>query len=62
MTYEQAVREFKSSHAKGKYDYWTAQLEWSIYTDGLCKDGIITQKQYETWSTPFIYGKHVTFK
>jgi len=23
------------------------------YTDGLCKDGIITTYQYENWSNPF---------
>lgn len=26
---------------------------WNDYTDMLCKSGIITQKQYETWTNPF---------
>lgn len=59
MTYRQAVREFKETHKHlwaNHVDYWTAQLAWSAYVDGLCKDGVITQKQYDTWATPFPYG------
>ena len=26
---------------------------WNNYTDSLCKDGLITERQYETWSNPF---------
>lgn len=26
---------------------------WSYFTDSLCKDGMITQKQYDNWSNPF---------
>jgi len=26
---------------------------WSDFTDGLCKDGLITQKQYDNWSNPY---------
>ena len=60
MTYEQAVREYKEFYAElydQKADYWTAQLAWSCFVDCLCKDGIITQKQWANWSTPFPYGK-----
>lgn len=60
MTKEQAVKEFKLSHISlyiNRVDYWTAQEEWSFYTDSLCKNGIITQKQWNTWTTPFPYGK-----
>ena len=32
----------------------TAKREmWNNYTDALCKDGLITQKQYENWGQPF---------
>ena len=62
MTKEQAWKEFKQSHSKGTFDYWAAQLDWACYTDGLCRDGKITMKQYETWATPFKYGKKVRFK
>lgn len=60
MTKEQAIRDFKREYADlyiKKVDYWTAQLAWSIYVDGLCKDGQITQRQCDNWSTPFPYGK-----
>lgn len=30
-----------------KDDYCKVQLEWSYFIDSLCKDGIITQRQYE---------------
>ncbi len=30
-----------------KDDYCRVQLAWSIFTDGLCRDGTITQAQYE---------------
>ena len=62
MTYEQAVKTFKKEF-RGLYekqvDYWTAEQVWSAWTDCLCKDGEITQRQYERWSTPFKYGKHL---
>jgi len=29
------------------------RLEWGTYTDSLCRDGLITMKQYETWVNPF---------
>ena len=63
MTYRQAVKIFKTEVAKELFDnhvdYWTGQLAWSTWVDGLCKDGTITNKQYENWATPFKYGKHL---
>ena len=29
------------------------KTEWNDYTDALCKDGLITEKQYENWGQPF---------
>ena len=29
------------------------RTEWNDYTDALCKDGLITSKQFETWDQPF---------
>ena len=26
---------------------------WNNFTDSLCKDGLITERQYETWANPF---------
>ena len=37
----------KDYHRAKRKDYFKVQLEWSIYIDNLCKDGIITQEQYE---------------
>lgn len=35
----------------------TAKREaWNNYTDSLCKDGMITKRQYDTWSNPFQKG------
>ena len=65
MTYREAVREFREAYHslwERQVDYWTAQLTWSEYVDGLCKDGQITQKQYDTWETPFTYGKHLNVR
>lgn len=60
MTKAAAVKEFQSQYIGlyiNKSDYWTAQLAWSEYTDHLCKSGLITQKQYDRWATPFPEGK-----
>lgn len=59
MTYKDAVKEFKLSLHDGDYDYWTIQEMWAAYTDSMCKAGEITQKQWNTWETPFKYGKRI---
>lgn len=59
MTYKDAVKEFKSHLENGEYDYWTMQLMWSGYVDSLCRDGIVTLRQFNNWATPFEYGKRV---
>ena len=59
MRYADAVRNFKRELKVGEYDYWTVYEMWSSYTDYLCKDGQITDKQYNSWSTPFEYGKTI---
>ena len=51
MTYKQAVKDFIKM-CNPFNDYWAMQLAWSIYTDGLCKDRMITQKQFQNWLTP----------
>lgn len=61
MTKAEAVRQFKESlYPNKRFDYWTAQQMWAEWTDFLCKEGHITQHQYDTWETPFPYGSHVT--
>ena len=62
MTYAQGVKRFKFEYIHlyiNKVDYWKAEEAWAKYIDNLCKDGEITQNQYETWQTPFPYGKNL---
>lgn len=59
MTYKEAVKQFKNGLPNGEFDYWTVQQNWAFYTDSLCKAGEITQKQWNTWETPFEYGKRI---
>lgn len=62
MKYRDAVKMFKQTYSdlyENGVDYWTAQECWANFTDILCKNGDITQKQFETWDTPFEYGKHL---
>jgi len=37
----------------GKNDKPAISQAWNDYTDMLCKDGQITQRQYDTWTNPF---------
>ena len=34
-------------------EIWSYQETWNNWTDGLCKDGLITSWQYENWDQPF---------
>ena len=36
-----------------KSDVTAKREAWNNYTDGLCKDGMITEHQYDTWANPF---------
>ena len=62
MRYEIAVRDFETIYMNlylNKVDYWIAQEAWERYKDELCKNEEITQKEYDTWKTPFPYGKNL---
>lgn len=62
MTYRQAVKIFRETYVglyEKEVDYWTAHEYWANFTDILCKNGDITQKQYDTWETPFPYGQRL---
>ena len=39
--------DYKRYLKERKEDYCRVQLMWSFYIDGLCKDGEITQRQYD---------------
>jgi len=39
--------------AYSESDKVAIRTAWNDWTDGLCKSGEITQKQYESWLNPF---------
>lgn len=57
MTKVWALREFKEGYENFtnslRQDRTAIQQDWNNYTDGLCKDKLITPNQYETWDNPF---------
>jgi len=56
MTKAQALKDFKEqikNDSRMKDDRIMKAEAWNDYTDMLCKDGIITQKQYDNWVNPF---------
>ena len=59
MTKAEAVKNFRQlwkAHVKGSrlyYDTIAKREAFNDYTDTLCKQGLITLKQYETWDQPF---------
>lgn len=54
MTKKEAIKYFreitKGTIPRGDKP-WRAEA-WNNFTDYLCKDGLITMKQYETWCHP----------
>lgn len=59
ITKRQALSIFKKEAMKltitqfGKLDKVAMCEAWGIFTDSLCKDGLISMKQYESWTNPF---------
>ena len=60
MTKSEALTEFRyawnevvTCYPNLKSDTVWKRQEWNNFTDSLCKCGMITEKQYETWSNPF---------
>jgi hypothetical protein len=59
MTKKEAIQQFKKTilplvHARfRKNDKAAIREAWNNWTDGLCKDGRITSKQYHNWTGPF---------
>ena len=45
------VKAIQLGYRRG--DEVAERTEWNDYTDALCKDGLITQKQRENWDQPF---------
>ena len=59
MTKKEALQEFRAYILPavvaqyGKDDRPAISEAWCNFTDYLCKDGIITRHQDETWTNPF---------
>lgn len=59
MTKQEALVQFRECYSKllDVHDKHRDKLmfreAWNNFTDGLCKDGQITTKQYNTWTNPF---------
>ena len=45
------IKAIENGYRRG--DEVAKRTEWNDYTDALCKDGLITSKQYDTWDQPF---------
>ena len=45
------IKAIENVYRRG--DEVAKRTEWNDYTDALCKDGLITSKQYDTWDQPF---------
>ena len=57
MTKAEALKQFrvfyKTLPTALRGDAIAKREDWKNYTDQLCKDGLITLKQYENWGQPF---------
>ena len=51
MTRREALKEFIAD-SNGWGDYWAMQFDWTCFVDGLCKDKIITDRQWNIWGNP----------
>lgn len=58
MTKEQALKIFREEdlpYLKKEFpkDKTAIRTAWNDFTDALCKNGDITQEQYQNWGNPF---------
>lgn len=60
ITKAQALQQFKYNwkvatlaNPSLKDDVVWKRTEWNDFTDALCKEGYISDNQYNTWSNPF---------
>lgn len=56
MTKAEAVKMFRELYKRWggrRADPIAKRTEWNDWTDSLCKDNLITDKQYDSWSNPF---------
>lgn len=48
----------KALHKALKTDRLAVQYEWECFVDSLCRDGNITQDQYNSWTFPWALWVH----
>ncbi len=57
MTKRQAKEAFAAAYGSTREEWRNdkpaLRQAWNDYTDRLCKDGQITQRQYDMWLNPF---------
>jgi hypothetical protein len=59
MTKIEAVKLYKMENSefikecKARKDRVMLRIAWNDWTDSLCKDGVITENQYNKWFNPF---------
>lgn len=54
MTKAEALQQFRELAVNiPRGDEVMRRCAWNDYTDALCKNGQISEKQYESWSNPF---------
>lgn len=54
MTKQQALYIFRNDYqGVVKGDVICTRENWNNFTDKLCKDGEITERQYNNWTNPF---------
>jgi hypothetical protein len=49
---EKTFKDFYVNEDFKKLDKYAQRLEWTMYTDNLCKGGEITNKQFASWDYP----------
>ena len=53
LTKKQVLAMFRESHTISKTDSIMNRENFHNFTDYLCKNGEITDKQYNNWSNPY---------
>jgi hypothetical protein len=53
LTKKQVLQMFREIDNSPKGDVVWRREAWNDFTDYLCKDRQITERQYDTWTNPF---------
>jgi len=53
LTKKQVLQMFREIDNSPKGDVVRRREAWNNFTDYLCKDRQITERQYDTWTNPF---------